>query len=414
MTSSLVLDKAADLSACLDRVTTLGDEAVGADELAALLRLAAQGEARLAAWRLAILARADRSDVAARSGAASTGQWAAQSAKVDPGAAHREVGLAQGLQKRTATQRALAAGEISAAHAQVIVQADRQLPTGLRNDQREVVEATLIAQARQLAPGALRKAARRALQAVEDNARTVDEHENGIVRDREEDARRRTRLTLHDNGDGTMTGHFTVPIVHGELLRRILQTITAPRRGRLGADAAQLGEPEDRTDWARATGLAFCEILEHLPTDHLHPKTAATMVVHLDADVLHAALRVAGLDTDEALSAGEARRLACSAGLIPAVFGGASLPLDLGRERRLFTETQRVALGARHRTCTAAGCERPFAWCELHHRRAWSRGGSTDLADAVPLCHFHHRRIHDHDYGHTRGPDGGITFYRRT
>jgi len=49
--------------------------------------------------------------------------------------------------------------------------------------------------------------------------------------------------------------------------------------------------------------------------------------------------------------------------------------------------------------------ERPFAWCELHRRRPWSRQGRTDLADAVPLCHFHHRRVHDTGFVHASLPD---------
>jgi hypothetical protein len=87
--------------------------------------------------------------------------------------------------------------------------------------------------------------------------------------------------------------------------------------------------------------------------------------------------------------------------------------LDLGRASRLFTEVQRTALGLKHRTCAADGCERPFAWTELHHRDPWSQGGRTDLAEAVPLCHFHHQRIHDRDYEH-RYESFGITFHRRT
>ena len=58
----------------------------------------------------------------------------------------------------------------------------------------------------------------------------------------------------------------------------------------------------------------------------------------------------------------------------------------------------------------ADGCDRPFAWCEIHHQHAWALGGLSDLANAVPLCHFHHRRIHDHRYRHTRAPDGSIVF----
>ena len=101
------------------------------------------------------------------------------------------------------------------------------------------------------------------------------------------------------------------------------------------------------------------------------------------------------------------------AGLIPAVLGSASVALDLGCETRLFSQAQRIAVGLRYDTCAADGCERPYAWCELHHQRPWRQGGRTDLANAVPLCHFHHRRIHDHAYDHRHVPDGKIRFTRK-
>ncbi|WP_441928049.1 HNH endonuclease signature motif containing protein [Marmoricola sp. RAF53] len=132
----------------------------------------------------------------------------------------------------------------------------------------------------------------------------------------------------------------------------------------------------------------------------------------VEHDTLRDALKVAHLDTGADLSAGEARRLACGAGIIPAVLGGTSLPLDLGRSSRLFSEAQRTALGLRHDTCAADGCERPYAWCELHHEEPWSHGGNTDLAQAIPLCHFHHRRIHDPHYEHVRARDGAVVFHQ--
>jgi hypothetical protein len=239
------------------------------------------------------------------------------------------------------------------------------------------------------------------------------------VEDEETRARAKTRLTLHDNRDGTVTGHFTIPTLQGHLLGKILQTMTAPRRGRLGASAAQAGPTQARaaspeTDWAHARGTAFCELLEHLPTDHLHPRTAATIVVTLDEETMRGRLAAAGLDTGESISAGQARRLACNAGLIPAVLNGRSQVLDLGRLKRLFTDPQRLAVGITHQTCAADGCERPYAWCELHHRQPWNHLGNTDLKDAIPLCHFHHQRIHDHHYQHREQPDGTIRFSRRT
>ena len=51
-------------------------------------------------------------------------------------------------------------------------------------------------------------------------------------------------------------------------------------------------------------------------------------------------------DTGHQHSTSEARRLACNAGLLPVVLGGASVPLDLGRQERFYSEAQRTALAA--------------------------------------------------------------------
>lgn len=412
--TTITLDPAADLHASLDRLGSCDPDRLSAEGQAELLQSLTRAEARVVAWKLRVLSAADRSHTAALSGAASTGQWAARLANADQASGHRQVGLAQGLDRRSATRLALAHGRISPEHAEVIVRTDKQLPTAVTAEQRDVVESALIAKAQRLSPGALRKAARRALAAVESDVSVVDAHENQLVADREEAARSRTRLTLHDNADGTVTGHFTIPVLPGHLLRKILETMTAPRRSRLGATHAQAGDQEARADWDRARGEAFSELIEHLPTDHLHPKTAATLIVTLDQNTLREALKVAHLDTGEALSAGEVRRLACNARLLPAVLGGRALPLDLGRSARLFSEAQRVAVGIKYQTCAGDGCDRSFAWTELHHRDPWAQGGTTDLSDAIPLCHFHHQRIHDPEYHHTEHFDGGIMFHRRT
>ena len=240
----------------------------------------------------------------------------------------------------------------------------------------------------------------------------VDAHQNELIRTEEHAARDQCSLTLHDNGDGSTTGHFTIPALAAAILGKVIDAMTAPRRMR---EASSNAAGADRSfDWRHRRGLAFAELLEHLPTDHLHPKTAATVVVTIDHTVLADALKAAKLGTDQTLSAGEARRLACNAAILPAVLGTRSVALDLGYASRLFSESQRLAKGLEHATCAATGCERPYAWCELHHRKDWAKGGKTDLADAIPLCHQHHQWIHDTAFNHQAMPDGSIRFSRRT
>ena len=94
------------------------------------------------------------------------------------------------------------------------------------------------------------------------------------------------------------------------------------------------------------------------------------------------------------------------------------MPLDLGRQERFFTEAQRVALATAYDSCAAQGCNRPYAWSELHHEGPWASGGRTDLAKAVPLCGHHHRRAHDPRYSHRIETDSQrkkcVTFALRT
>jgi hypothetical protein len=368
---------------------------------------------RIAALKLKVVAAADKAGVPADAGFASTEAWVARNTRTTRTHAALEVGVARELGSggHGTIAAALDEGLVSPAHAAVILRAERDLPEGVSDTQRERVEAALVEKAQRFDPDQLRREARRAIEAVEPDQHVVDAHEDEQLRSEEQVARSRSRLGFRDNGDGTTTGHFTVPTAAAAFLRKIIDAMTSPRRMRA---ARTEGRREARLyDWDHRRGVAFAELLEHLPTDRLHDKTAATVVVAIDHEILQGALKAANLDTGQMISAGEARRLACGAGLIPAVLGGASVPLDLGRESRLFSEAQRVAKGLEHATCAADGCERPYAWCELHHRKPWRLGGRTDLRDAVPLCHWHHRRVHDPGFDHRYLPDGSVRFSRR-
>jgi hypothetical protein len=381
--------------------------------------------ARLQGVRLALVAAADRGDVAATSGMTGTGAWLAAHTRAGAAEGAADVRLARALADGLpATRSALEAGDLSTQHAQVIATAAAQLPDDLTDRDRAGVEVALVRQARLVDPPTLRRAARRALKAAQRTAAQVDAHEDAVLRSEQDRALDRTRLTLHDNQDGTTTGHFTVPTLAAAILKKAVQQIASPRRfadraaaqGALTAGAQR--EAFAAVDWSQRYGQALVELLEHLPTDRLAGKVAASVVVTVRHDQLREQVGAAHLDTGADVSAGEARRLACNAGILPAVLGGHSLPIDLGRADRFFTEGQRVALATAYDTCAAVDCDRPYAWSELHHEDPWAQGGRTDLHLAVPLCGHHHRRIHDTHYRHrvdtgARGTKT-VTFTRRT
>jgi hypothetical protein len=163
-------------------------------------------------------------------------------------------------------------------------------------------------------------------------------------------------------------------------------------------------------------GQAFCEYIrtrEEAGT----PKAggvAATVTVTMSLESLLGGDAAAQLDTGDRISAAEARRLACEAGIIPVVLGGKSQPLDVGRARRLHTKAQRVAIALRDGGCATEGCDWPPGMCHVHHKVPWARGGSTSVQDGVMLCPRHHTIAHDARYQMKTGPTGKVTFSRRT
>jgi hypothetical protein len=129
----------------------------------------------------------------------------------------------------------------------------------------------------------------------------------------------------------------------------------------------------------------------------------AEIVVHIDYELLAggAGERQLGAEsTCRTLNGSELtvetiRRLACEAEIIPLVLDGKSVPLDVGKSKRLATAYQRRALAAVHETCAIDGCSVKFSHCEPHHIDYWENGGATDFNNLVPLCSRHHHAAHE-------------------
>jgi len=140
-----------------------------------------------------------------------------------------------------------------------------------------------------------------------------------------------------------------------------------------------------------------------------------TVVVTVGLEDLKAGLDGAVLGAGP-LPAETIRKLACEAGILPAVLDGNGAVLDLGRRTRLASGPQRLALQTRYGAeCAVPGCDRPFEWCHIHHIEHWEHGGATDLDNLIPVCSRHHTQIHDGrlhiertggaDHWHRKPPD---------
>ncbi|KYH44656.1 HNH endonuclease signature motif containing protein [Branchiibius sp. NY16-3462-2] len=329
-------------------------------------------------------------------------------------------------------------------------------------------------------------------EAFEDVA-DADAHEDAQLVDQEQAAWAQASFWMREHKPGLFKGGFTLPELQAQMLKTMLEGISAPRRfhletagrgdttdqgaqtsagqaedagagggrdsgGAKGHDAAAVApdwaqdgasggreggavaEPVagghgwavtgaqadaeiDAAEQAAAGGLpmdtahrqgrALAQLCEHLPLDKLPGAggVSAVLTVNLDYETLASGVRAATLSTGGRISGSEARRIACNADLIPQVFDGASLPLDLGRARRLFTKHQRGGGGKRYGGCAFPECDRPPGWTEGHHwREPWAAGGTTDLEDLAPLCASDHRRVH-HEHIPVRMRGGVLEFY---
>ncbi len=269
----------------------------------------------------------------------------------------------------------------------------------------EKAEAFLLGEARDHDAKALRIMGRRLLEVAAPEK--VDAEEARRLEDEEAAARAAASFTMSDDGHGKCHGRFTISSLHGSMLRKALMAIAAPAR-----------HPDRPADLLtkHKIGLAFMEYIETRPESTVPTAggCAATVVVTIELDTLMGGLKAAGLCDGTRISAGEARRMACLAGVIPVVLGGKSEPLDVGRKRRFHTRAQRIAMGVRDGGCTAEGCDRPPAMCHAHHDEPWSRDGNTDVKTGRLLCARHHTLAHDRRYQLKAGPNGKVAFSRRT
>ena len=378
----------------VESVSLFGMSAQEAGEAAVELTVALS---RLSALRLAALSQADHTDVAATVDATSTAAWLRSRLPVTASAAARDLRLARALdsERHAPTAAALASGVVLPDQAAVVVEAVDALPSSLTAEENRKAEEHLLGEARHHDARALAVLGRRLLEVVDPDL--ADAELARRLEAEEEAAARGTSFAMASDGHGRTSGRFVVPDAVGAMLRTQLQALANPHRpdpiARVEADGATRPGPV-------VLGDAFVAYVERYPADRL-PETggvAATVVVTVPLETLEGRLgsgQVLG-SPGTSLSPAAARRLACTAGVLPAVLGGEGQVLDQGRRARTATKAQRLALTVQQDgVCGIEDCGAPAAWCDAHHWRArWADGAPTDLDDLVLICARHHTLAH--------------------
>lgn len=230
-------------------------------------------------------------------------------------------------------------------------------------------------------------------------------------------AQRGVRMWLKPNGMWGINGDLTAE--SGSTVKAVMDAYTAPRTKVRFVDDAETDDGGEAEDGAEAEAEADVDnrSLEQKRHDVLvalfkaHAASgdapvaggeAPRLVFHggieaFDAYVQGAEHRDRTLrieHTGDLVPIETADRLLCEAVVQRAVVDERGHVLDLGREQRLFTKPQRMALAVQYAGCATPGCHMPVAWTEAHHVVWWSRGGPTDTANGILLCTHCHHEVH--------------------
>src|SRR6266511_1020542 len=310
---------------------------------------------------LPLIREADARGACQEYDAASTADWVRYLLRIPTRQAKQLTGLARTVDgDAAATGTALAAGRISLDHAQVIADSLAALPAQAEGWVTAAAEEHLLDAAADHDPKALHRIGRRIVEVIDPDHGDETRELHGIP------SGGRIRLAGWLDNEGW------------QILRTALDPLAAPR-------PADTGQPDPRP-YPRRMADALVELADRalrggdLPTQG---GEKPTLVLTLDYTKLAAEVGTGTLDTGEHLPASTVRRLACDAKIIPAVLGGPSQPLDLGRAQRTVSAALRRALVLRDAGCTFPGCDLPPGWCDAHHLRHWANGGPTDLLNLI-------------------------------
>jgi len=360
-----------------------------------------------------LVSQVDDRDLGGAAGASSTKAHLVASYRMSGGAATGLLAQTRSMTGRTDTTReAWAAGWVTGEQAAVIGSAIDKLSATVSDKQVELAQLDLVEQAQTLTHNQLQVLANHLVEVVDPDAADAALAEQLEVE--EVRALQQATFRCRRGVDGVARYSGKMPNLAYDMLAAALEALASPRRkptdppGPVVVPGATAETDPVQLSYGQRMGRAFVELLEHLPTDALprHGTGNATVVITIDSDKLASGVGEATLTTGTAVSAGEVRRLACNAGLLPLMLGADSAVLDLGFTKRLFDRHQRIALAVRDRGCIFPGCDRPPAWTEAHHITAWEDGGPTDLANGCLLCSFHHHLVHKGEWAVVMSADG--------
>ena len=198
----------------------------------------------------------------------------------------------------------------------------------------------------------------------------------GYNRDQERLAEERG-LRMSTAQDGCLLLHGVLDPIGGAAVRSALEPLAQPS-----------GACDDRNREQR-----YADALVELASAGKPANLQVTATIETLKGLAGAA--AAEMEFSLPISSTSVRRMACDCSVTRVLLSQDSMPVDVGRSKRVISVALGRALKARDGNCKWPTCERSASMCDGHHLMHWIDGGPTDLDNLVLLCRRHHRMVHE-------------------
>ena len=302
------------------------------------------------------------------------------------------------------TCSALATGDISLAHANVIAkETAAAIRDGLTEFQIFEVEQRAIAHAEFHTPAQVANQVRTSLARIAPKT-----FEDTVAR-----AHDTRRVSCYSDSDGMSTVVAILPAADAQVVMNAIESFIRLTSADVEDKDGSVGVKDVRsTDMKRAdalTAIAAASLTTSPVAPHRRP-ISINVTVDLPT-LLGLAENPGQLAGYGAIPASVARELASDGKWKRFITDPQTGNLlDYGRESYEPPQVLKDFLIARDRTCRFPGCRRSAALSDLDHAKSWSDGGSTSPENLGALCRRHHRlKTHD-GWSVTSHQDGSCTW----
>jgi Domain of unknown function (DUF222)/HNH endonuclease len=202
----------------------------------------------------------------------------------------------------------------------------------------------------------------------------------------------------------------TLPAEQGAVVAKALD-----RMARRAPDIVADDEDDTLTD------LSFEESLEARRADALVALASsaiaedadpdrATVVVHAELSALIEKNTGCEIELDGVLHPDAVLRMLCDSRLQTVLYSEEGEVVGIGRASRTVPAHLLRQLRKRDRRCTFPGCPNRRG-LHAHHIKWWFEGGPTDLDNLALVCPYHHKLVHEYNWGMELKKDA-VVWYR--